>query len=169
VTLGRKTQPGDVFGWQGPALEVSRGGRATYHGPSQLVVYPILNMELAGKERRAKDIGSLFRTMEAAIVRALASYEISAQGKSDEKISDLEDTGVWVGRLKIASLGVAIKKWVSYHGAAINLEEDSEAFFGMKPCGFNSEIMVSLEKLLGQKIDRAEFSNKLKVELLGSL
>jgi lipoyl(octanoyl) transferase len=169
VTLGRKTQAGDVYGWKGPTLEVSRGGRATYHGPSQLVVYPILNMELAGKERRAKDIGSLFRTMEAAIVKVLASYELSAQGKSDEKITDLEDTGVWVGKQKIASLGVAIKKWVSYHGAAINLTEDPEAFFGIKPCGFNSEIMVSLEKLLGQHVDRKHFSDQLKFELLNSL
>jgi lipoyl(octanoyl) transferase len=169
VTLGRKTQPGDVFGWSGPTLEVSRGGRATYHGPSQLVVYPILNMELAGEKRRAKDISSLFRTTEEAICKVLKKYKIDALGKTDEKITDLEDTGVWIGRQKVASLGVAIKKWVSYHGAAINIDEDPNAFSGMKPCGFNAEIMVSLEKVTKEKINRADFSEQLKTEMLNSL
>jgi len=164
VTLGRKTQPGDVFGWQGPVIEISRGGRATYHGPSQLVVYPILKI---------KDIGKYLRTIEDAIIETINEYGVEAVGKTLQKKTEVEDateeTGVWVGRQKIASLGIGVKKWVSYHGAAINLDEDPLAFTGMKPCGFNSETMVSLEKLTGQKINRQEFSDKLKTRLLEKL
>lgn len=161
VTLGRKTQPGDVFGWQGPVIEISRGGRATYHGPSQLVVYPILKIN---------DIGKYLRSMEGAIIDILKDYDIEAVGKTFQKKPNSDDateeTGVWVGRQKIASLGIGVKKWVTYHGAAINLDEDPLAFTGMKPCGFNSETMVSLEKLTGQKINRQNFSEKLKNRLL---
>lgn len=164
VTLGRKTQPGDVFGWKGPVIEISRGGRATYHGPSQLVVYPIMKIT---------DIGKYLRTVEDAIIATLKDYGVEAVGKTLQKKSDVDDateeTGVWVGRQKIASLGIGVKKWVTYHGAAINLDDDPLAFTGMKPCGFNSETMVSLEKLTGRKIDRQEFSNRLKSRLLETL
>ena len=164
VTLGRKTQSGDVFGWKGPIIEISRGGRATYHGPSQLVVYPILKI---------KDIGKYLRNLEDAIIATLRDYAVDAVGKTPQKKSDTEEaneeTGVWVGKQKIASLGIGVKKWITYHGAAINLDEDPQAFTGMKPCGFNSETMVSLEKLTGRKIDRQEFSDKLKQRLLDVL
>lgn len=154
VTLGRKTVEGDLFAWQGPVKEISRGGRATYHGPSQLVVYPVL---------KVKDIHAYLRNFEDAIVETLKSYGIESVGKSLQ--GKEEETGVWVGNKKIASLGIAVRKWVSYHGAAINLDFDPEAFVGMKPCGFNREVMVSLEELIEKKIDRQEFSDKLKQNL----
>ncbi len=185
VTLGRKTQAGDVFDWQGPMLEISRGGRATYHGPSQLVIYPIFPV---------KDIHKYLRAFEQAIVDTLKSYNVEAVGKSlqtnelaqnanpspsaEAKTSlasmakpsnSAEETGVWVGSRKIASLGIGIKKWITYHGAAINLDEDPKAFWGMNPCGFKRETMVSLEKLTGQRIDRADFTKKLTQNLLQSL
>jgi lipoyl(octanoyl) transferase len=164
VTLGRKTQPGDVFDWQGPLLEVSRGGRATYHGPSQLVVYPIFKLT---------DIHKYLRSFEQAIVDTLQEFRVSAVGKSlQQKQEDplpTEETGVWVGSQKIASLGIGIKKWITYHGAAINLDEDPKAFLGMNPCGFQKEVMVSLEKLLGEKIDRKRFQETLKKNLLKNL
>ncbi|PIS10270.1 MAG: lipoyl(octanoyl) transferase [Bdellovibrio sp. CG10_big_fil_rev_8_21_14_0_10_47_8] len=166
ATLGRKTQPEDLSGWQGSTIEVSRGGRVTYHGPSQLVIYPIVNLELSASERKAKDIDSYLRHLEQAIVETLKTYGVEAVGKSRQKKSEDEnaadETGVWVGSQKIASLGIAIKKWVSYHGAAINLDEDPMAFSGMRPCGFSKETMVSLEKLLGKKINRQEFSIRLQ-------
>lgn len=174
VTLGRKTQPGDVFGWTGEIKEISRGGRATYHGPSQLVVYPIVNLEMASSERKSRDIGSFLRLMENAIVDVLKDLDIEATGKTTQKKSDVDDateeTGVWVGRQKVASLGIGVKRWVTYHGAAINLEEDPQAFLGMNPCGFSRDTMVSVEKLLGgRKINRQEFSEELKKRLLHSL
>ncbi len=173
VTLGRKTQPGDVFGWTGPIKEISRGGRATYHGPSQLVIYPIVNLELAGLERKPRDIGSFLRLMENSIVDVLGKLGIEATGKTTQKKSEIEEateeTGVWVGRQKVASLGIGVKRWVTYHGAAINLDEDPQAFTGMNPCGFTRDTMVSVEKLAGKKINRLEFSEELKKTLLPAL
>ena len=173
VTLGRKTQPGDVFGWQGPVIEISRGGRATYHGPSQLVVYPIYNMSYERPGRPTRDIAWYLRSLEDAIVATLKDYGIDAVGRSLQKKPESEngedETGVWVGSQKIASLGIGIRKWVSFHGAAINLDHDPQAFQGLRPCGFNTETMVSLEKLLGRPVDREEFSQRFRrhLEVLG--
>lgn len=164
VTLGRKTEPDDVFAWTGPVKEISRGGRATYHGPSQIVVYPIINMELAGKQRRARDIDSLLRLTEDAIIATLKKYKVSALGKSG-----IDETGVWVEHKKIASLGIAVKKWISYHGAAINLAEDPMAFQGMKPCGLSADIMTNLERVTGEKISPVLFQSILEAELLARL
>lgn len=104
VTLGRSTKPGDVTTWSGPVLEVSRGGRATYHGPSQLVIYPIINLSIPGHSRAAKDIGAYLRNFEQAIVACLKDYGIEAEGRSLQKkspeIEAGDETGVWVGAKK---------------------------------------------------------------------
>jgi lipoyl(octanoyl) transferase len=170
VTLGRATQPGDVFGWQGPVREISRGGRATYHGPSQLVVYPILNLKNARAHRPAKDIGHYLRSLEQAIVDTLKDFGVEAQGRSlQQKNGDeapAEETGVWVDRQKIASLGIGVRKWVTYHGAAINLTEDTQAFTGMRPCGFSQDVMTNLERLIQAPPDRRRFQEKLRERLI---
>ncbi|MFP5519952.1 MAG: lipoyl(octanoyl) transferase LipB [Bdellovibrionia bacterium] len=173
ITLGRATQPGDVFGWQGKVVEISRGGRATYHGPSQLVIYPILNLTQERKGRAPREIAGYLRVLENSIVETLKDYGISAEGKSLQKKpdspSETDETGVWVGRQKVASLGIAVKKWVTYHGAALNVEYDPKAFTGMKPCGFTTETMVSMEQLLNQEIDREKLAKILKSRLLLNL
>lgn len=162
VTLGRSTQRDDVTSWDGPVLEVSRGGRATYHGPSQLVIYPLLNLNFAGKKRRARDINSYLRNFEQALVETLGVFGIKAEGKS---LEDNQDTGIWVGSKKIASLGVAVRHWVSYHGAAINIEEDPRAFRGIRPCGLESSVMTSVEKEIGRKISIWELQQQLMSQL----
>lgn len=173
VTLGRATQASDVFAWQGPTIEISRGGRATYHGPSQLVVYPIVNLKNPRKGRGPQEIHGFLRELEDGIVEVLAQKGLSAVGKSLQKKSSTDagadETGVWVGHRKVASLGLGIKKWVTYHGAAINLDADPKAFFGMNPCGFQRDVMVSLQDLLGHPIDRADFSTSLRQVLLRRL
>lgn len=165
VTTGRQTKPEDIFSWRGPVIEISRGGRATYHGPSQLVVYPILNLKNPRAARGPQEIRGYLRDFEKAIVEVLKEYGVEAVGKTPQKKMDTEaetdETGVWVGKQKIASLGIAVKKWVSFHGAAINLDYDPEAFQGLNPCGFQPSTMISLENLLNKKIDRSEFSEKL--------
>lgn len=162
VTLGRATKPDDVFGFQGPVIEISRGGRATYHGPSQLVVYPIVNLGLARAFRPVNDIGAYLRNFETAIVNTLKEFGIESQGRSLQKKSGeevpAEETGVWVGRRKIASLGIAIRKWVSFHGAALNVDQDAKAFQGLKPCGFTPDTMISMEEVLGHKVDRSRLN-----------
>lgn len=173
VTVGRQTRPDDIFAWNGQIIEISRGGRATYHGPSQLVVYPVLNLKLERTGRKPQEIRGYLRALEAAIVATLAEFGITAIGKTPQKLFgeavESEETGVWVGTKKIASLGIAVKKWISYHGAAINLDFDSKAFQGLNPCGFQSSTMVSAEELLGKKISREEFSDRLLTKLIATL
>jgi lipoyl(octanoyl) transferase len=173
VTLGRATKPDDVFGWQGQIIEISRGGRATYHGPSQLVVYPILNLTHLRKDRKDREIVGYLRVFEDAIVEVMKSYGVEAIGRSLQKNPNTEtsgdETGVWVGRRKVASLGIAVRKWITFHGAAINLTYDPKAFQGMNPCGFTTDTMVSLEQLLNADVNVAEFKEKLREVLLQRL
>lgn len=173
VTLGRATKPGDVFAWQGPVMEISRGGRATYHGPSQLIVYPILNLAHIRKGRRDREIVGYLRVFEESIVDVLGAYKIEAQGRSLQKNpqtnSEADETGVWVGNRKLASIGIGVRKWVTFHGAAINLHYDPQAFRGMNPCGFTTETMVSLEQLLETPVDAQAFKELLKNKLLRAL
>jgi lipoyl(octanoyl) transferase len=173
VTTGRQTKPEDIFAWKGPIIEVSRGGRATYHGPSQLVIYPILNLKEARASRGPQEIRGFIRAFEKAIVETLIEYEIEAVGKTPQKLvgqeAETDETGVWVGRQKIASLGIAVKKWITYHGAAINLDFDPEAFQGLNPCGFTSNTMTCLETLTDKKIDRDIFKNNILEKLLNNL
>jgi lipoyl(octanoyl) transferase len=166
VTLGRKTQTGDVFAWQGPIVEISRGGRATYHGPSQLVIYPILNLDYEKASYPRRDIGWFLRSLEKAIVLTLKDHGIESIGKSLQKKSQeeipTEETGVWVGRQKIASLGIGVRHWITFHGAAVNFDHDPQAFVGLNPCGFNSDVMISAEQILGQKLDRENFKSSFR-------
>ncbi len=165
VTLGRKTQQGDVFAWDGPIKDISRGGRATYHGPSQLLVYPLINLDRNDLKHRAqRDVHAFLRKIENAIVLTLKEFNISAVGKNNE-----DETGVWVESQKIASLGIGVKRWVTYHGAAINLDQDEKAFYGMKPCGFANSIMTNAEHLLQAPIDRKKFETILKSILIETL
>lgn len=169
VTLGRKSQPDDVFGWTGSVCEISRGGRATYHGPSQLVIYPILNLELSPQKR---DLHWYLRSFENAIVETMQRYGIQAKGRSLQTLdptNSQEETGVWVGNRKLASIGIAVRKWVTFHGAAINIDHDPEAFQGMKPCGFNAATMISMEKVLDQKIERDHLMKSLQKSLIAHL
>ncbi len=162
VTTGRSTKSGDVFDWQGDVLEVQRGGRATYHGPNQLLVYPIVNLQRSRGNGEIKLFGlrEFFALMESIIVNVLSSYGISACGRSGSKITsgldgeNLEATGVWVGDRKIASLGIGVKRWVTYHGLALNVDHDPLAFQGLNPCGFSSGVMTSMEEILGARVNK---------------
>lgn len=173
VTLGRATQPGDVFDWSGPTIEISRGGRATYHGPSQLVAYPIVNLKVPRRGRAPQEIAGYLRDLENAVIHWLESLGIRAEGRSLRKKSfsegATEETGVWVGDRKVASLGIGVRKWISYHGVAVNLDHDPSAFVGLNPCGFRREVMVSVEELLGQRLDRDQAANELRERLLSEI
>lgn len=154
VTVGRGTKPGDIFGWQGPVVETSRGGRATYHGPNQIVCYPILNLS------QSRDLHAYLRALEEAIVQTLREFSVEAQARTIKVEGEPSLTGVWVnenGRdLKIASIGIAVKKWITYHGLALNVSYDPLAFTGINPCGFSSEVMTSMEQTLGKTVARQQ-------------
>jgi len=159
VTLGRKAdRTADITGWDGEVVEVRRGGRATYHGPSQLVVYPLIDLRQPQKNFGVHDVIGLIRYLENAVVELLAHYGLVgvpghkksgdslALGKPDSNSNEKHElmTGVWVNNKKICSLGIAVSKWISFHGIALNVEPDSKAFKGINPCGFSSDTMTDL-------------------------
>jgi lipoate-protein ligase B len=117
-------------------VEVERGGEATYHGPGQLVAYPIL---LLPEERR--DLHRYLRDLEEVVIRMLAEVEV--EGTRRQGL-----TGVWVGERKIASIGVAVRRWVTWHGFALNLATDLEAFRAFRPCGLDPDVMTRVADLV---------------------
>jgi len=125
-----------------PVFHIERGGDITYHGPGQLVVYPIFDLKGYGY-RVVKYVDQL----EEVIIRTLHSFGID--GKRDPL-----NRGVWVGKDKITSVGVAVKRWVSFHGLALNYETDLSYFSLINPCGLQGIEMTSMEKVLGTKIDK---------------
>jgi lipoyl(octanoyl) transferase len=120
-------------------VPTDRGGKVTYHGPGQLVGYPIM---------RVVDIGAHLRRMEAAIVAALGEYDIEARSRCDEGI---DYTGVWVADRKIASIGVHVSRGVSTHGFAVNVTNDLTPFTWIVPCGLAGVTMTSLSVELGHE------------------
>jgi lipoyl(octanoyl) transferase len=145
-TRGRRSLDGEltlgVDFYRAKGIEIvptDRGGRVTYHGPGQLVGYPIM---------RVHDIGAHLRTMEAAIVAALADYGIEARSRCAEGI---DYTGVWVEERKIASIGVHVSRGVSTHGFAVNVVNDLEPFSWIVACGLPDVTMTSLARELGHE------------------
>ncbi|CAN5536436.1 lipoyl(octanoyl) transferase LipB [soil metagenome] len=168
VTLGRGTKAGDVFAWTGENFEVSRGGRATYHGPSQCVVYPIVDLN-----SRGRDLHKFMRNLEDAVLEVLTSFEISGVAHAlqveDGCTEVAPATGVWIDSKKIASIGIAARKWISYHGLALNIENDPQAFTGIKPCGFAPGSVISMEEVMGEKPARATVESRLEIAILKRL
>jgi len=118
-----------------PWYRIERGGGVTYHGPGQLIGYPILR--LSGKRR---DIHRYLRDLEEVIISTLHSFGLDATRKPGY-------TGVWVQDKKIASIGIAVKKWVTLHGFALNVSTDLSWFQRIQPCGMEGSVMTSLERL----------------------
>ncbi len=133
-----------------PLFHIERGGDITYHGPGQLVVYPIFDLKGYGY-RVVKYIDQL----EEVIIRTLDSFGIN--GKRDPL-----NRGVWVGKDKIASVGVAVKRWVSFHGLALNYETDLSYFDLINPCGLQGIRMTSMEKVLATKIDKNQLCERVR-------
>ena len=138
-TRGRRTGPGELpmgedwYRAQGiEVVDTDRGGRVTYHGPGQLVGYPILAVD---------DVVAFVRTMERAIVGALGEFGVAARTRTDE---GADYTGVWVGERKIASIGIHVQKGVSTHGFAVNVDNDLQPFEWIVPCGLQSVQMTSV-------------------------
>ncbi len=157
VTLGKNARPDDLCGWAGPTYQIERGGKATYHGPGQIIIYPILNLS-----RRNFDLHLLLRQLEQVVVNVLHQYGIKAVGNPD---GTQNTTGVWVKQRKIASIGLAIKKWVSYHGMAFNFQRGPNDFQGLHPCGYQSETMIYFNEIIDPLPDRQQFTRQLIEQL----
>jgi lipoate-protein ligase B len=123
-------------------VESDRGGKVTYHGPGQLVGYPIFKLAPA-----EQDLHRFLRQLEEVLIRALArSVALEAERRPGA-------TGVWAAGKKLASLGVAVRNWVTFHGFALNVATDLEYFGRIVPCGLAPEVMSSVERLLGRPVD----------------
>jgi lipoyl(octanoyl) transferase len=141
-----------------PLHRTGRGGQATYHGPGQLVCYPVIDLSLFGR-----DLHVYLRFLEEVIIQTLAQYQIKAQRREGL-------TGVWVKDRKIASLGIGVRKWIAFHGLALNVRGDLTPFEEITPCGIAGVKMTSLEKE-AQLLD-ADFTAPLLEEVaerLGAL
>ena len=136
VTLGRRGTRDDVLDPSLPVIEVERGGEATYHGPGQLVGYPIV--KLADR----LDVKRYVRDLEEVLIRASRALGVAAD-------RDPRQSGVWAHGRKLGSIGVAVHRDVTYHGFAHNVNTDLSYFGKIRPCGFDGSIMTSMAAELG--------------------
>ena len=153
-TAGTSADPQELFNPLGfPVYEAGRGGRYTYHGPGQRVVYLMLDLD-----KRGRDVRRLVHSLEGWIIASLADVGVSAH-RADGRI------GIWVGEganeKKIAALGIRVKRWVTLHGIAINVSPDLAHFTGIVPCGI-SEFGVTSLSGLGNVATKADLDEALK-------
>ncbi len=143
ITVGRRqTGLGNVLERRFPVFEIERGGDVTYHGPGQLVGYPIVALrpsEDPAQPFGEQDLHAFLRALEEGLIRLCGDCGIACDRKP-------RYTGVWTAdlRWKLASLGVAVRRWVTSHGFALNVTTDMTRFFAINPCGMQAEVMSSL-------------------------
>lgn len=159
-TLGRNASAADVLFTPEKRrklgielVETDRGGKVTYHGPGQLVGYPILSLD---PDRR--DVRRYVRDLEQVLVNTLADFGVTASRSTvPERLSS-----VWVGNDKIAAIGVHISRWITTHGFALNVTEEPLAFFqGIVPCGITDGGVTSMERVLGHCVEPRGVARRL--------
>ncbi|MBS3978028.1 MAG: lipoyl(octanoyl) transferase LipB [Syntrophomonadaceae bacterium] len=128
-----------------------RGGDVAYHGPGQLVGYPVLHLD-----RHGKDVKDYLRRLEEVLIRTLAGFGLAGHRAPGY-------TGVWVADAKIAAIGIGVKKWVTFHGFALNVDPDLSHFSLIHPCGIRDKRVTSLAELLPQAPDWREVSARVAV------
>jgi len=132
-----------------PLFAINRGGQATYHGPGQLIGYPIIDLGRCGQ-----DLHRYLRWLEDLLIQTLAIYEISARTRPGL-------TGVWIDKRKIASIGVGVRHWITMHGFALNVCGDLAPFNRIIPCGIQNVTMTSIEKETGSTFSPEEVSHRV--------
>ncbi|MCH8021218.1 lipoyl(octanoyl) transferase LipB [candidate division KSB1 bacterium] len=130
-------------------FRIDRGGDITYHGPGQIVGYPILDLH-----HHYLDVHRFLRDLEEVIIQTLSDYKIAAS-----RVEGL--TGVWVDGAKVAAIGVKVTRWITMHGFAFNVNTDLSYFGNIVPCGITDKPVTSMEKLLGSELDFEEVQNKI--------
>ncbi len=157
VTLGRGGSPAHVVATAEELAErrvefvqTDRGGDVTFHGPGQIVGYPIVDLS-----RRGRDLHRYMRDVEETLIRALGRFGIDA-----DRIEGL--TGVWVDGAKVAAIGIRVSRWITHHGFALNVDTDLSYFDLIVPCGIADRRVTSMEELLGRPVDRAEVEAALE-------
>lgn len=140
-----------------PLVQTGRGGQATYHGPGQLVGYPILDLRLRGQ-----DLHRYMRMLEEVLIETLGDFGVA--GVRREGL-----TGVWVGDRKIASIGVGVRRWISMHGFALNVCGDLTPFTHITPCGIAGVEMTTVERESGRAVGVREFAEKVETRFEAAL
>jgi lipoate-protein ligase B len=139
ITVGVQGDDGETPPPGIPVIHVERGGKSTYHGPGQLVGYPIIDLD-----PRGHDVRRFVHDVEETVVQALVELGVTGTRISGRR-------GVWVeGGRKIASVGVAVEEWVTFHGFALNVNNDLAPFAGIHPCGMDGRMMTSVSLELGR-------------------
>jgi lipoyl(octanoyl) transferase len=162
-TIGRTPDQSSLLGsahLPHPLFPINRGGQATYHGPGQLIGYPIIDLRRCGQ-----DLHRYLRWLEQLLIGTLAEYDIAAIRRESL-------TGVWVGDRKIASIGVGVRHWITMHGFALNVCGDLSPFNHIVPCGINDVTMTSMEKETGVRFFVGEIAasvEKLALNRIGDL
>lgn len=150
-TIGRRRDQSSLRERQhlpAPVYEINRGGQATYHGPGQLVGYPILDLR-----PRGRDLHDHLRRLEESLILTCRDFGIDAHRHPDM-------TGVWVAKRKLASIGVGVSKWITRHGFAINITPDCLLpFFAITPCGIDGVVMTCVENEAGRPISVDDFAS----------
>lgn len=153
ITLGRKTTPGNFRPQSIPVFQVERGGDATFHGPGQLVGYPIVRLP-------TPNVQSFVRSLETVLIATVGAFGVEA-GRMEGH------TGVWTGeRKKVASIGVAVSNWVTYHGFALNVNVDLSYFRLIRPCGLDPEKMTSMKEILGRDVPFDEVKREVVAQFV---
>jgi lipoic acid synthetase len=149
VTIGRSGSSADLhvseetLSHKGVGLyHVDRGGMATFHGPGQMVAYPILKLE-------EEDLHFTLRTLQDSLARVLRTYGLNPEFKTGQP-------GLWLHSAKVASIGIAVRRWVTYHGVALNVNIDPRGFDWIVPCGHPNEKITSMQRELGYAVDMSE-------------
>ncbi len=151
ITLGRAANRANILADEQTRaaknvelFETGRGGDVTYHGPGQLVGYPIISLA-----PDAQDVRRYVRNIQEVLVQTARDFGIEAESRGGEHV------GVWVGNEKLAAIGIRISRWVTMHGFAFNVTTDLDYFNLIVPCGIADHGVTSLEKILGRKIELA--------------
>lgn len=155
-TLGKTADKANLVGSEDylkekgiEVFDIDRGGDITYHGPGQLVGYPIIDLQ-----KWKPDTHLYLRTLEEMMIELLVGYGIEAGRKEAY-------TGVWIGDGKIAAIGIKISRWITMHGFAFNINTDLNLFNGIIPCGIKDKSVTSLAELLGRKIEMNGIKDKI--------
>jgi len=162
-TIGRTPDRSSLLGATHllhPLFSINRGGQATYHGPGQLMGYPIIDLRRCGQ-----DLHKYLQWLERLLIELLCEYGIAATQRGSL-------TGVWVEDRKIASIGVGVRHWITMHGFALNVSGDLSPFDHIVPCGINNVAMTSMEKETGKVFpvtDVARAAEKLALHRIKSL
>jgi lipoyl(octanoyl) transferase len=149
-TIGRTPDKSSLLGaahLPHPLFAINRGGQATYHGPGQLMGYPIVDLRRCGQ-----DLHRYLRWLEQTLIEFLARYQVSATRREGL-------TGVWVGQRKIASIGVGVRHWITMHGFALNVCGDLSPFGNIVPCGISNVTLTSIEKETARSVTVANVAS----------